>query len=312
MSKPRFTWMDGRITPWEESVVHVNTDAFLRGTNVFEGVRAYVSDDGSNLLVFRLEDHLQRLFGTSMRVLRLSLPYNERAVAAAVLETLRANEIREDTHIRIVAYFGEGKEASFLPEDISTGCFILTLPRPSHPAVHTGITACVSPWRRIADNSMPPRIKAGANYLNSRLATVDARLKGFELPILLNERGKVAEGPGQCIFLVRRGTVISPRTTDGILESITRETVLDLARQLGIPCEVREVDFTELYIADELFFAGTAAEVLPIVDVDHYVIGDGSVGSTTAQLQTAYVDVVRGVSPSPPGWVTQVYDHVVG
>jgi branched-chain amino acid aminotransferase len=311
MSNPPFTWMNGRITPWEDTVIHVNTDAVLRGANVFEGVRAYVSTDKSDLLVFRLPDHLKRLYGTSMRVLRLSLPYSESDIEAAVLETLRANELREDTHIRIVAYFGEGKPASFLPEDISTGCFILTIPRTSNPAVDRGIRACVSTWRRIADSSMPPRVKAGANYLNSRLATVDARLKGFDMPIFLNERGKVAEGPGQCIFVVRSGTVITPRTTDSILEGLTRDTLLGIINEWDLPCEVREVDSSELYIADEMFFAGTAAEVLPIVEVDHYPVGDVRVGPITSRLQTAYGELVRGARPSPSGWLTSVYRHVI-
>ena len=143
--------------------------------------------------------------------------------------------------------------------------------------------------------------------MNSRLATVDAHLKGFDMPILLTQQGKVAEGPGQAIFMVRAGKLITPRKTDAVLESITRETVLGLASDWDLPCEVREVDFTELYVADELFFAGTAVEILPIVEVDHYRVSDGAVGPITGRLRTAYAELVRGATPSPAGWLTPVY-----
>lgn len=307
MSNPQFAWMNGQLVAWDDATLHVNTDTVLRGANVFEGLRAYKSHDGSDLLLFRLSDHFRRLFGTSMRVLRLTLPYDEHDLEAALLQTLQANGIHEDAHIRIVAYFGAGGDTAFRPEDISTGCFILTIPRSAHPGVATGVRACVSPWRRISDNSMPPRVKAGANYLNSRLATVDAHLKGFDMPILLSQQGKVAEGPGQAIFIVRDGRLITPRTTDAILESITRETVIGIASSWGVPCEIRGIDFTELYVADEVFFVGTAVEILPIVDVDHYTVADGSVGPITKRLQAAYAELVRGASPSPAGWLTPVY-----
>jgi len=306
MAAPQFTWMDGRITSWAKSQLHVNTDCVLRGINVFEGVRAYRSPSGKELLLFRLADHLDRLFGTSMRVLRMTIPYTPADLTAAVSELLQANGVLEDTHIRIVVYFGEGQEASFRPEDIFTGCFILALPRPQHARLREGIRCSVSPWRRISDNSTPARVKAGANYLNSRYATADARLKGFDLPILLNDRGQVAEGPGQCLFLVRDGTLITPQVTESILEGITRDTVLTLARAKGIPTQERALDASELYVADEVFFAGTAAEVQPIVAVDHYVVGEGQMGSITGQLQAEYLEIARGQRPSSDGWVTRV------
>jgi branched-chain amino acid aminotransferase len=158
---------------------------------------------------------------------------------------------------------------------------------------------------------MSPRVKASANYLNGRVTGVDARAKGFDTAVMLNEHGRVSEGPGQNVFLVRDGVLVTPRTTDAILEGVTRETVIRLARELGVPVEEREVDPTELYVADELFFAGTAWEVTPVVDIDTYVVGDGAMGPLTRRLQTAYLDLVRGRAEAPDGWLTSVYGQRV-
>src|SRR5919201_1468585 len=181
---------------------------------------------------------------------------------------LQANDLHEDAHLRVVAYFDDVEYGKDL--EGTTGSYILAYPRPRNPKLDTGVRCMVSAWRRLSENSMSPRVKASANYLNSRVSTVDAKLKGFDLPILLNERGKVSEGPGQNVFLVRDGMLITPRTTDAILEGVTRDTVLRLAAQLELRVEEREVDPTELYVADEAFFVGTAAEVLPIAEIDYY------------------------------------------
>jgi branched-chain amino acid aminotransferase len=302
--------MNGRLVPWEESVLHVNSDAVLRGASVFEGLRAYRAASGDDLLIFRLGDHLDRLFGTSIRVLRMDFPYTRQDLTEGVVELLRANEVREDAHIRVVAYFGElgaGPDGS-----TPVGSFIMAFPRPPSPTIRSGVRSTISAWRRNSENSMSPRVKASANYLNSRVAAEDARLKGFDIPVLLNDRGKVSEGPGQNIFLVRDGVVITPRTTDAILEGITRATIISLARDLGLRVEEREVDPTELYVAQELFFAGTAMEVQPIIEIDHYKVGAGAMGPITDRLQQTYWNVARGASPSPEGWVTSVYSQAVG
>jgi branched-chain amino acid aminotransferase len=170
-----------------------------------------------------------------------------------------------------------------------------------------GVRATLSAWRRLQDTAMSPRVKASANYLNSRTAMVDAKLKGFDWPVLLNADGKVSEGPGQNVFLVRDGVLVTPRTTDAILEGVTRDTVLALARELGIPVQEREVDATELYVADELFFAGTAMEVRPIREIDGYTVGEGAIGPLTERLQDAYFRLVRGGDAAHAGWLTPVY-----
>ena len=302
---PKNTWMNGQIVPWDDSRIHVNTDAVLRGASVFEGLRAYRAADSDDLLLFRVADHMHRLFGTSMRFLRMRTPYGPDELLQGVIDLLHANEVRDDAHVRVVVYFDEvevGREA-----DGPTGAFILAFQRPPSPRLETGVRTTLSPWRRLSDSAMSPRVKASANYLNGRVAGVDARTKGFDTPVMLNDHGKVSEGPGQNVFLVRDGVLITPRTTDAILEGITRETVIGLARDLGIVVEEREVDPTELYIADELLFVGTAWEVTPVVEIDGYRVGEGTPGPLTTRLQSAYFDVVRGRADTPAGWLTSVY-----
>ncbi|HEX6347908.1 MAG TPA: branched-chain-amino-acid transaminase [Candidatus Dormibacteraeota bacterium] len=301
---PKNTWLNGRIVPWAESNIHVSSDAVLRGASVFEGIRAYRADGSDDLLIFRARDHMKRLFGTSMRVLRIDIPYTAEQLIEAMAELLRANEVHEDAHLRVVAYFDAvewGKDA-----EGTTGAYILAYPRPRGARYEKGVRCLLSTWRRPSENAMSPRVKASANYLNSRVAMVDAQLKGYDMPILLNESGKVAEGAGQNLFIVRDGVVVTPAKTEAILEGVTRDTVLRLAAQLELPVQEREVDPTELYVAEEAFFAGTAAEVMPIVEIDNYAVGGGRPGPVTRQLQSAYDDLVRGRVEAPADWRVRV------
>ncbi len=303
---PTYTWMDGRLVPWQESRIHIASEAVLRGASVFEGIRAYRAADSDELNLFRVGDHLARLFGTSMRFLRMRLPYGPDQLVQALVELLRANQVREDAHLRLVAYFGPEGEG-----DQPAGAFALAFPRPRSRRVTEGTRVTLSPWRRISDNAMPPRVKASANYLNSLIVSADAQSKGFDSAIVLNERGRVAEGPGQNLFLVRGGVLSTPRTTDSILEGVTRATLIELAGRLGIPVQERAVDATELYVADELFFCGTAAEVQPIVEIDGYRVGEGRIGPVTERIQRSYFALVRGQAQAPEGWLTPVYGQPV-
>ena len=293
--------MDGQLIPHADAVLHVTTDAVLRGGSVFEGVRAYRGTAGE-LLVFRLPDHLDRLFSTSMRFLHLQLPYRPEALTEAICELLSANHIEDDAYIRVVVYIDESTHNG--DPGVPAGAFILATEgfNPALPSMRVTL----SPWRRMSDLAMPPRVKSGANYLNSRIATVDAERKGFDTAVLLNERGKVSEGPAMNIFLVRRGVLVTPRLTDGILEGITRSTIIHLAREVGIPVEEREVDATELYVAEEMFLTGTAYEIAPVHEIDGYEIGEMGGGLITKRLREAYFDMVRGSRPAPEGWATLV------
>lgn len=301
---PANTWMNGRVTPWEESLIHVGSDAVLRGASVFEGLRAYRSKDGGDLLLFRVGDHFDRLYSGSMRVLRMRIAYTAEMLTAGIIELLKANQVVGDAHIRVVAYF-DVLDGPASGEADPTGVYMLAFPKAPNTRLESGVRSTISAWRRPSDNSISPRVKASANYINSRVAALDANLKGFDIPVLLNERGKVSEGPGQNIFLVRRGRLVTPRLTDAILEGITRDTVLGIGAELGLPVEEREVDATELYVAEELFFAGTNMEVQPISEIDGYVVSGGRIGPVTERIQRRYFELVRGAAPKT--WLTSVY-----
>lgn len=307
-SNPQFAWQNGEIIPWEDAVVHVRTDSFMRGANVFEGIRAYASDDKQQLYVFRNPEHMDRLFNSSMKALRLQIKWNAEQITEAMLEVLRRSKMRNDTHIRPTAYYGIGEAFGFDPAKISMEAVITAEERPAKPSLWTGKTAKVSSWRRIEDDVMPPRIKAAANYLNSRYALMDARIDGYDEAIFLTRNGKVSESSGACLMMVRGGKVIAPPVTEGILESVTRSTLIELfQRELGIQVVEREVDRTELYIADEVFLCGTGDEVQPIVSVDKHMVGNGERGPVVNQIQDLYFDVVRGKNSNYHHWLLPVY-----
>jgi branched-chain amino acid aminotransferase len=303
----QFIWFNGEDVAWPDAKVHVSTDTVLRGANVFEGLRAYYSPEQNQMFIFRLEEHLDRLW-KSMKVMRMTLPYSKADLAAACTGLVARNGFREDLQVRVIAYFGEGPLFAFEPEKIFTGAFILATPRRSALSDERGIACCVSSWRRIADNVMPPRVKAGANYQQSRLVSVQARLDGYDNAIMLNDQGKVSEGPGACLMIVRDGRPITPPVTAGILESITRTSLAELfAAEMRLSLLEREIDRTELYLAEEAFFCGSAYEVLPITSVDRYPLGDGAIGPVTRQIRRLYHDVVRGATPKYKHWLTPVY-----
>lgn len=300
-------WMNGHFIESEEAKLHVRTDAIMRGGTVFEGLAGYWDQKGSQLWLFRLEEHMGRL-SRSMHALRMDLGYPLSELRSAIIELIRRTRARQDIHLRPTVYFGAGDPFAFDRASIDVGAFVTLVPFPRGAKTSRGITACVSSWQRISDRDQPPRIKSGANYLNGRLAQVQAKVDGYDLPILLNARGSVAEAPGGCIVLVRDGCLITPRTSDGTLDSITRATVLDLAdRGLDARVEQRAVDRTELYEADELFECGTAHEITPIVAVDRFKVGDGEPGPLTKALQDLYRRVVHGEEPSYLEWLTGVY-----
>jgi branched-chain amino acid aminotransferase len=300
-------WLDGRLVPWAEATMHVASECVLRGENVFEGIRAYWNAEEGQLYTFRHADHIERL-RQGARIMRMAIPYSDAEIEAASLDLIRACGYRETIHYRPVVYFAEGELTHYLPSEIRTGFFILAFAMPSKPTLETGVKSCVSTWRRNSDLSSPSRVKAGSNYHNSRLAYIEARLNGFGPPVMLNAAGKVAEGPGACIMLMRKGRLVTPPVTADILESITRETMMEFARaELGIEVVEREVDRSELYICEEAFFCGSGAEVLPISSIDHYEIGDGRPGPFTRRLQQLYADAVRGRLTKYRHWVTPVY-----
>lgn len=301
-----FVWMDGKIVPWENATVHVSSETVVRAANVFEGMRAYVGDSSDNLFIFRNAEHLKRL-RNSAKFMRMSIPYSNEELTAAFIELIVANRFVDTVHFRPVVYFDQGESNAWDPSEIRTGVFVLAFSRPK--IVSRGVTSCISTWRRGSDLSSPSRIKAAGNYHNARLAHVEARINGFNSSLMLNERGKVAEGPASCFMIVRDGVVITPSVTSDILESITRATLIEIIKkELGVTVVERDVDRSEVYLCDEAFFCGSGAEVVPVLSIDHYDIGDGKVGQLTSAIQSLYFDVVSGKLEKYRHWLTPVYE----
>jgi branched-chain amino acid aminotransferase len=296
-------WMNGKVVPGEQAVLPVNSAAGFYATNVFEGLRAYWNATDSEMYGFRLAEHFARL-RESMKMMRFSVPYSDVDLYEAVREVIRANEVREDIHMHLVAYvLGTGLDAT-----TPTGLYINPRRRPSAP---TGLRCCVSSWRRTNDNAIPIRLKSGSNYQNGRLATLQAKADGYDSPILLNQAGMVAEGTGATFFMVRRGVLLTPPLTADILESITRITLLqDVIPDLGLEVQEREIARTELYVADEAFFCGSGYEITPILSIDRFPLGTGEVGPITKKLSRAYMDLVRGIDKRHPEWRTPVYKEM--
>ncbi len=307
---PKFVWWNGERRSWEDCTVHVTELGWSTVGAVFEGIRAYTGKRPDEFYIFRLRDHLERL-ERSMRLVRLQHDYDLGDLIDATIDLLQANAIGEDTYIRPLAYAAEtsGKRFAQLGQD--TALLINTSPMASHLKSGMTQTAKVSSWRRISEDVMPPRVKNLSNYRNSQLAGMEARQDGYDTAILLNHLGKVAEGPGACVMLVSGNQVITPDIGSGILESITRDALIVLAREvLGLEVVERQVDRTELYLADEVFTCGTAAEVTPVVAVDKYSVGDGEIGPVTRALESAFDDVLRGRDARYAHWRTPVQTAV--
>jgi branched-chain amino acid aminotransferase len=294
-------YFNGEWVPWADAKVHIFTPAVKYGAGVFEGICAYKTPDGMS--VFRLKEHLARL-EYSQRVMRFERIYTAADLTEPVLEVVRRNGFSETVHIRPTVYVDGIGEAG-APGPI--GVAVTAVERKRAANTETGCRVQVSSWQRISDLSMPTRVKAHANYNNSRFATTQARQDGYDTALLMNAKGQVAEGPAMCFFMVRDGKVVTPSITSSILESITRDTVLTLCREeLGLETVERDIDRSELYAAEEAFFCGTAWEVTPIAEIDGLPVGAGKPGPVVRSLQTAYFDLVEGRVPDKRGWRTPV------
>lgn len=303
---PEYLWWKGEQRRWDDANVHISELGWSTVGAVFEGIRAYWSEADGELYVYRLQEHLERLH-RSMRLVRLPIDYSIDELTDAIVALLRANETREDTYVYPLAYTDDSYTSRFDQLGQKTGLVIHTKPFPSHLGSGMTYQARVSSWRRISEDVMPPRVKNLSNYRNGQLARLEALQDGYNTAILLNQQGKVSEAPGACVMHVRDGKLITPDLTQSVLESITRDSILVLAREvLGLQVEERAVDRTELYMADEIFICGTAAEITPIVSIDKYQTGDGEVGPITRQLETAFEDTLRARETRYAAWRTPV------
>jgi len=294
-------YFNGEWVPWSDAKVHIYAPAVKYGAGVFEGICAYKTPDGMS--VFRLKEHLARL-EYSQRVMRFERIFTADDLTEPVLEVVRRNGFTETVHIRPTVYVDGIGEAG-APGPI--GVAVTAVERKRTANTETGCRVQVSSWQRISDLSMPTRVKAHANYNNSRFATTQARQDGYDTALMMNAKGQVAEGPAMCFFMVRDGKVVTPTVTSSILESITRDTVLTLCREeLGLETVERDIDRSELYAAEEAFFCGTAWEVTPIREIDGLAVGAGEPGPVVRNLQTAYFDLVEGRVADKRGWRTPV------
>ncbi|MGC8973450.1 MAG: branched-chain amino acid transaminase [Thermoproteus sp.] len=292
-------WLDGRLVDEEEAKVTVLSPSLNYGFGVFEGIRAYWN--GENLYVFRLRDHMERLL-RSAKIIGLDVPYTAEELSKAVVETVRANGFKEDLYIRPVAYISK-PQISLDVRGLQASVAIAAIPFGKYLKVE-GVRAAVVSWRRVHTSMMPVMAKATGIYLNSIMAAVEARARGYDEAIMLNAEGKVVEGSGENIFIVRRGVLMTPPLEDGILEGITRETVISIAGDLGIPLLEKSITREELYAADEAFFVGTAAEITPIIEIDGRVLQKGPI---TQKIAETYRRIVLGKEEKYLAWLTPVY-----
>ncbi|WP_309133386.1 aminotransferase class IV [Cellulomonas sp.] len=302
---PAVAWLNGRVVDWADCTLHARSPGAFWGANVFEGLRAYWDEDAGTSRVFRLEDHLARLH-RSMRALHLRTDHGDDELVRAVEDVLAGNDFRADAHVVVVVYVEAGATLDALQPTELTGVHVTAVPFPRGARYRTGLDVGVSSWRRIAHDVMPPRVKAGANYHNGRLAHHESVRNGYDTALLLNQRGTVAEGPGSCVVMVSDGQLVTPPASDGALDSLTVDTVSALAAEhLGLPTVRRPVDRTELLHADEVLLAGTLVEVQPVVSVDRVTIGDGLPGPVTRSLQDLY-DAAARYGTGRPGWTHDV------
>jgi branched-chain amino acid aminotransferase len=299
----KLIWLNGRMVPWEQATVHVLSHAIHYGSSVFEGIRVYKTPHG--LQVFRLTDHMKRLYD-SAKIYRMPIPFECDELIAVCKEVVQANDLVNGAYIRPVALRGYG--------DIGLA------PKPDHPVdvaiaawewgaylgadgLENGVDVCISSWQRVAPNTVPALAKAGGNYLSSQLISTEAKRLGFAEGIALSTDGTVSEGAGENLFVIHDGKIITPSAASSILTGITRDSVIKLAAQLGMTVEEKTIPREALYLADEMFFTGTAAEITPIRSVDRIEIGTGKRGPITKQLQDAFFGLFSGTTEDTFGWL---------
>ncbi|MBI3447911.1 MAG: branched-chain amino acid transaminase [Acidobacteria bacterium] len=284
------------------------THGLQYGTGVFEGIRAYADAATGDIRLFRATDHFERM-ARNVRFLNITLPHAPAQLTAIAAELIRRNTLRGDVYIRPIAFKAATKIGVGLPAEDAFA--MMAVPMGDYLDTQKGLHCGVSSWRRLQDNSIPCRAKICGAYVNSSLAAQEARDRGFDEAIFLNEAGRVAEGSAMNIFLVRSGGLVTPDVSQGILEGITRDTVIRLARERGVLTETRSVDRAELYVADEAFLCGTAAQIAPVTRIDGRAVGDGCTGPITAGLRELYENVVRGRSARHITWLHSIKKDAV-
>ncbi|MGU8477318.1 branched-chain amino acid transaminase [Clostridium perfringens] len=301
----RFIWYKKEILNVNNAKINILAPTAQFGLNVFEGIPCYWNDEEKQLYAFRLDEHYDRLL-RSARLIQINCPYSKEEFKQALIDVVKANEYNENISVRQTLFVdGFGSWGS----EESVDMFVAPIPRGKTSSEYNkkGLHCCITSWRRISDTTLSPRIKCGANYLNSRVGQREALRNGYDTCLFLNEFGKISEGPGSCFFMVKGNFIITPQLTDSVLESITRDTIISLAQELNYKVIERTIDRTELYTCDEAFLCGSAMEITPVFSVDKYLIGNGNTGEITKKLHMFYLDVVRGKFEKFKNWVTPIY-----
>jgi branched-chain amino acid aminotransferase len=299
-----FVWMNGRLVPWKNANIHLASHVIHYGSAIFEGFRAYLNRKGT--AVFRMQAHIKRLLN-SCKIYRMDVPYPPDELGRAVLETIKANGLRA-CYVRPIVYRGYGAlGVDPFPNPVDCAVLVWEWGKYLGPeALEQGVDVKVSTWQRLAPNSFPALAKTGANYMNSQLIKMEAKLEGYAEGIALNIRGHISEGSGENIFLVQDGRISTPPLSSSVLPGITRDSVMILARELGYPVVEETIPREMLYLADEVFFTGSAAEITPIRSIDKIVIGNGRRGPVTQRLQEAFFAVVDAEAEDRWNWLTYV------
>jgi branched-chain amino acid aminotransferase len=299
-------WYNGAFVDWKEAKVHVLVHGLHYGSGVFEGIRCYATEKGS--FIFRLKEHVDRMY-RSAEAYEMEIPYARGEIEEAIKETIRVNGL-DACYIRPIAFFGY-HHLGLNPTGCPVDCAIAVWPWGAYlgeEAAEGGIRCTFSPWRRIDPNTLPVKSKAVGHYLNSILASLDAKERGFGEAILLDTKGYVAEGPGENIFAVKNGILYTPEADSSILPGITRASVIELARDMGYEVVEKRMTKEELLSADEAFFTGTAAEIAPIREIDNVTIGSGKKGEVTSVIQRKFFDVLNAREEKYMKWLAPVYE----
>jgi len=299
----KYVWFDGKFVPLSKAKVPITTHAIHYGTSIFEGIRSYWNT--KNLYIFRLNDHVKR-FRNSGKFYNITFNFSDKQIENAVLNLCRKNKIKESCYIRPFYFVGQYGINLHVTKNAPTHVAMFSFPL-GDLFNKNGITVTISKWRKFSDLSTPTQAKMGGNYLNSILATQDAKQKGFDEAILLDQSGNVSEAPGENIFLVKNKTLVTPSLRSSALDGITRKTIITLAKDMKLRTVIRKVTKKELKTADEIFLSGTAAEITPVIKIDKKKIGDGKIGNTTMLFMETYSDIVMNRNKKYSQWLTPVF-----
>ena len=302
-SLSKYIWFDGKLIPLDKAKIPVTTHAIHYGTSIFEGIRAYWNS--KNLYVFRLNDHVKR-FRNSGKFYNITLNFSDRQIEKAVIDLCKKNKIKKSCYIRPFYFVGQYGINLHVTKKAPTHTAIFSFPF-GDLFNKNGISATISKWRKFSDLSTPTQAKMGGNYLNSILATQDAKHRGFDEAILLDQSENVSEAPGENIFLVKNNELVTPPLSSSALDGITRKSIITLAKDMKLKVKVRKVSKKELKLADEIFLSGTAAEITPIVTIDKKKIGNGRVGNITKLFMDTYSDIVMNKNENYCNWLNAVY-----